>query len=69
MQTPAFKTLHTLVLGVIIGAVGLTAPALADAYKDRVNAAFKGVADDKRTDKILLPLLAQALVLGLEDRR
>lgn len=34
-------------------------PARADAYKDRVNQTFRGVAADKRSDAVLLPLLAK----------
>lgn len=42
----------------VVAMLSLTGSVLGDQYKDRVNAEFKGVADNQRSDKELLPLLA-----------
>lgn len=49
------------VMGVLSAAGGLLVPASAtraDEFVDRVNAPFKQIPDDKRSDTVLLPLLA-----------
>jgi hypothetical protein len=47
-----------VMLASALALAGSGVPALGDEYKDRVNAPLKGVGDDKRSDKVLLPLLA-----------
>lgn len=44
-----------LTLNILPGMIGTAA---GDVYKDRVNETFKGIADEQRSDKVLLPLLA-----------
>lgn len=48
-----------------------SAPARADEFVDRVNAAYSSIAEDERSDLVLLPALAsmEPPPLGVESRR
>lgn len=52
-RSRTIRTAAATLLALVAGATS----ARADVYKDRINADFKGVAEDKRTDKVILPLL------------
>jgi hypothetical protein len=64
--------LVTLALSLLLAAAAALAPAArADDFVDKVNAAFKGIPDSKRSDLVVLPALAAMdkppAVLGTQE--
>lgn len=58
MTQPRPRPTLALIIGLFVSLLSLVPAARADEFVDRVNAPFKGIPEDKRSDLVLLPLLA-----------